>query len=184
MQSKRPVYPRSRGEQISVSMASDSCNGLSPLARGTEKQPPPSQFASRFIPARAGNRPSPATTRRRTPVYPRSRGEQRGTNTPSTIFDGLSPLARGTVRNSAKSKKSQRFIPARAGNSIRSQTIKKAGAVYPRSRGEQEFTHATWREINGLSPLARGTEIKWRTADRAERFIPARAGNRLSVRPE
>ena len=57
-----PVHPRSRGEHTGPERSSPSSTGSSPLARGTLVTNAPSIAACRFIPARAGNTPSPYTT--------------------------------------------------------------------------------------------------------------------------
>ncbi len=51
-----PVYPRSRGEQSHHLIIDKTNDGLSPLARGTERQYGHNPRPPRFIPARAGNR--------------------------------------------------------------------------------------------------------------------------------
>ncbi len=71
---------------------------------------------------------------------------------------GLSPLARGTVCRICGVYADQRFIPARAGNSLPRYTRGGRIAVYPRSRGEQKTYGFGKKMDRGLSPLARGTE--------------------------
>ncbi len=73
---KKPVYPRSRGEQLAVGVEEWHAFGLSPLARGTGGMSVRSSELKRFIPARAGNRVCVIFSRSPCPVYPRSRGEQ------------------------------------------------------------------------------------------------------------
>ncbi len=51
-----PVYPRSRGEQVTTKKIQSQGSGLSPLARGTVSGIDSEIFDTRFIPARAGNR--------------------------------------------------------------------------------------------------------------------------------
>ncbi len=52
-------------------------------------------------------------------------------------------------------------------------------AVYPRSRGEHSFTSSPVVVASGLSPLARGTQLKIHFPVGRIRFIPARAGNTI-----
>ncbi len=74
---RTPVYPRWRGEHVHTQTITESQNGLSPLARGTQPQRCGDRLCHRFIPAGAGNTPSLCKI-------------------PKTRF-GLSPLARGTL---------------------------------------------------------------------------------------
>ena len=155
------VYPRSRGEHVLTLTEWISSTGLSPLARGTPSSRPYHWEGSRFIPARAGN----------TGGDHRHRGIRRG----------LSPLARGTQKEKSGSYRHRRFIPARAGNTERPVVSTGRGPVYPRSRGEHPTTHFIVNAYCGLSPLARGTRDLVNAVADHLRFIPARAGNTLSV---
>jgi hypothetical protein len=55
-------------------------------------------------------------------------------------------------------------------------------AVYPRWRGEHRSRADLISEISGLSPLARGTHSLALEIALGIRFIPAGAGNTLSIR--
>ena len=90
---------------------------------------------------------------------------------------GSSPLARGTPARSTHERPARRFIPARAGNTMRSFRRESAMTVHPRSRGEHPLIPANPGSQYGSSPLARGTLAIPRTARSTGRFIPARAGN-------
>ncbi len=153
----RPVYPRSRGELSLPLIRNAPTTGLSPLARGTPGIPTVYRPGTRFIPARAGNSVILGDDGGRLAVYPRSRGELRGTGKTTRYCDGLSPLARGTRHNSPKRFLRFRFIPARAGNSDLKRVALHTPPVYPRSRGELVTVGVTLNCWNGLSPLARGT---------------------------
>ncbi|CBA28653.1 hypothetical protein CTU_10250 [Cronobacter turicensis z3032] len=74
-----------------------------------------------------------------------------------------------------------RFIPARAGNRALRPAASRRQTVYPRSRGEQFFPQLASSSQPGLSPLARGTVMAKALHDPEARFIPARAGNRLTA---
>ena len=91
--------------------------------------------------------------------------------------DGSSPLARGTHLEVPFSGGADRFIPARAGNTVRPSQPVGTPPVHPRSRGEHG--HALRRRCGpaGSSPLARGTRIGGPVDVGRIRFIPARAGN-------
>ena len=97
------------------------------------------------------------------------------------ITGGLSPLARGTRSGERRTPGRLRFIPAGAGNTSSDPDVLSAQAVYPRWRGEHYREGVNDEQSNGLSPLARGT-LQSLTADYAQgRFIPAGAGNTLSI---
>ena len=55
--------------------------------------------------------------------------------------------------------------------------------VYPRWRGEHNFLHDWITVRTGLSPLARGTQIKTNILLVRRRFIPAGAGNTFGSSP-
>ena len=73
--------------------------------------------------------------------------------------------------------RSWRFIPARAGNTGPCHWATRAVSVHPRSRGEHSPSRSSHRRAPGSSPLARGTRAHPPGQPRADRFIPARAGN-------
>ena len=72
-------------------------------------------------------------------VYPRWRGELGEPHHQEHEAVGLSPLARGTLRYSARADNLSRFIPAGAGNSSAPHLTPLPTAVYPRWRGELPF---------------------------------------------
>ena len=156
-----PVHPRSRGEH--------DADGGAPLA------------PHRFIPARAGNTGTGRVRSAAGTVHPRSRGEHvvsaRGAVTPA----GSSPLARGTPRRGGRGGRSDRFIPARAGNTAPRPPRLRRSPVHPRSRGEHFDLGPLPPYGDGSSPLARGTRPRRRRRARPGRFIPARAGNTCSA---
>ena len=76
---------------------------------------------------------------------------------------------------------SGRFIPAGAGNSPSASSPALDISVYPRWRGELWFTHATSERVDGLSPLARGTQGRRYPRSATPRFIPAGAGNTIET---
>ena len=110
-------------------------------------------------------------------VYPRWRGELQVPLLEVIAALGLPPLARGTPDYEGSSRDKQRFTPAGAGNSFRSQGFQLPGAVYPRWRGELGAFLVRPRKENGLPPLARGTLAPVVVQVAMERFTPAGAGN-------
>ena len=175
------VYPRWRGEHYRKESANGDRGGLSPLARGTRISTRPVFRKLRFIPAGAGNTTKPESFHITAAVYPRWRGEHRRGLTSRPSQTGLSPLARGTLSRNSRSLHDFRFIPAGAGNTATICGVGAVVAVYPRWRGEHELCAVSITIVIGLSPLARGTPGNWRAGTRIPRFIPAGAGNTLSI---
>ena len=171
------VHPRSRGEHLKDQRLVDLPHGSSPLARGTRRLEDPIPRIERFIPARAGNTRSRSPPSPPRPVHPRSRGEHATSAAVTPPSTGSSPLARGTHEHSVAGLAPLRFIPARAGNTCRRQSMSRSGPVHPRSRGEHDPVAPGPGHEGGSSPLARGTQ-RMATGHRPPgRFIPARAGN-------
>ena len=77
----------------------------------------------------------------------------------------------------------RRFIPAGAGNRPRAGRRRSSPVVHPRWRGEQTIIAPKLSVIVGSSPLARGTADPTRLFGSENRFIPAGAGNRVSMPP-
>ncbi|KUD62152.1 hypothetical protein DE92_20875 [Salmonella enterica subsp. enterica serovar Mbandaka] len=121
----KTVYPRWRGEHGRWADIQALCDGLSPLARGTLAIMYDELPKYRFIPADAGNTVTPTAVTRSISVYPRWRGEHSFAIYFSNSGFGLSPLARGTLRETDHWNGPNRFIPAGAGN-----TDPAAGKIY------------------------------------------------------
>ena len=177
------VHPRSRGEHwLARGDLPDHC-GSSPLARGTRPRLRRGRLPLRFIPARAGNTPADIVVDRVPPVHPRSRGEHDLGGSDGSVFIGSSPLARGTLRPVHPGRRRRRFIPARAGNTLRRLRAAAPRPVHPRSRGEHAVRDIATDAAAGSSPLARGTLAGGRELGDQQRFIPARAGNTTRETP-
>ena len=89
---------------------------------------------------------------------------------------GLSPLARGNLRDAANGLHVVGPIPARAGQPWPAHCWAAIRRAYPRSRGATFPAAGKMRPIRGLSPLARGNHWRQGGRGRAEGPIPARAG--------
>ncbi len=133
------VYPRWRGEHPRHQLKGEALDGLSPLARGTLTSHLSGLILARFIPAGAGNT---------------GRGILLNSQTPC-----LSPLARGTLSEERDLILCRRFIPAGAGNTTFDSMREGFTSVYPRWRGEHNVVLERAPRRNGLSPLARGTQV-------------------------
>ncbi len=114
----KSVYPRWRGELSCRVSNKRGIRGLSPLARGTPFCSLRALLTHRFIPAGAGNSSWIEPTNQPSPVYPRWRGELCRSPRAGGNGFGLSPLARGTLKNTREQNFHLRFIPAGAGNSL------------------------------------------------------------------
>ena len=110
--------------------------GLSPLARGTLCRRLFFAQVHRFIPAGAGNTPRFRMRLAKCAVYPRWRGEHQIRQNNAPLYNGLSPLARGTRFFQYDDATVNRFIPAGAGNTRTESKILTEFTVYPRWRGE------------------------------------------------
>ena len=177
----RTVHPRACGEQNEERPPFDSFVGSSPRVRGTDLQLAFAVATYRFIPARAGNRAEFHSVRDERRVHPRACGEQTTFGIPSALRSGSSPRVRGTVRLSDGHQVVDRFIPARAGNSLFPCTIRWHWSVHPRACGEQSDEAFISRVKPGSSPRVRGTVPTPASPPGVRRFIPARAGNRSDI---
>ena len=190
--------PRVRGTQRCIATSAARVCGSSPRVRGT---PPDADFACtrmRFIPACAGNSPTPWFPRWRTAVHPRVCGELPCRTSPFTTDTGSSPRVRGTPHRPDPRRRGDRFIPACAGNSVSVSVWLLSRAVHPRVCGELparlDCEHDRRRFIpacagnsceshlpsdgqGGSSPRVRGTRGGNPAANLGRRFIPACAGN-------
>ena len=177
-----PVHPRLRGEHPPRSRQHHHQLGSSPPARGTLHLHGRHGRGRRFIPACAGNTPGAYFTHR--------------------VHNGSSPPARGTRLRPIWRRRQSRFIPACAGNTAPGLPIHPGPPVHPRLRGEhlrnpghlppwagssppargtRLFIGIPLPTPNGSSPPARGTRNPLDCGGRVIRFIPACAGNTLSV---
>ena len=173
----RAVHPRWRGEQGIVKKHYRAHVGSSPLARGTVPIVAMANCPGRFIPAGAGNSFCHGIFPDAESVHPRWRGEQVFSGRRRFLGVGSSPLARGTGCPMKCPRRTQRFIPAGAGNSRCPVRTARPFSVHPRWRGEQVRFAALPADHHGSSPLARGTAARPGHLAAVCRFIPAGAGN-------
>ncbi len=176
-----PVHPRVRGEQLHAAGPEWDLNGSSPRARGTVDRTTRRAVVQRFIPACAGNRRGSSFARVSSQVHPRVRGEQSPPAGGAGQKPGSSPRARGTAYSHDAACWKLRFIPACAGNSFLSLILSSIYTVHPRVRGEQWYTALTITCRTGSSPRARGTAYGVESGHPQKRFIPACAGNSVTL---
>ncbi len=156
-------------------------NGSSPQVRGTPQILLDSGIGWRFIPAGAGNTTEPITPEIQIKVHPRRCGEHR--HLPCCCQDdlGSSPQVRGTRPSGATQADHRRFIPAGAGNTLGTVSMRIDRAVHPRRCGEHHITPDKRKPDTGSSPQVRGTLNIWISAFPRSRFIPAGAGNTAAM---
>ena len=172
----QPVYPRPRGEAVSVSIWTVRDWGLSPPTRGSRHATHPDTGAVRSIPAHAG-KPQPSTTATSPKaVYPRPRGEASRWVTGSPSPWGLSPPTRGSRDPTHNRPHRYRSIPAHAGKPWSKSSRLAWPAVYPRPRGEARQNTAVLLLAEGLSPPTRGSPNLGISRDTTSGSIPAHAG--------
>ena len=111
------------------------------------------------------------------PVHPRVCGELLAGVRGLRASAGSSPRVRGTLGDAEPPAVGDRFIPACAGNSSWSATDGRHSAVHPRVCGELGLSVTCSSPMSGSSPRVRGTHVKQRVRQIANRFIPACAGN-------
>ena len=138
----RPVHPRVGGEHASVRLESPQSTGSSPRGRGTPTGTREIEQSRRFIPAWAGNTPTPRPMPAAAPVHPRVGGEHGLNAAVSGIRDGSSPRGRGTLTFSLHCALRQRFIPAWAGNTAPQEAPTSPQAVHPRVGGEHIHSYS------------------------------------------
>jgi len=171
------VHPRASGEHLNPSAMRWIANGSSPRERGTPHMVKRGGVGDRFIPARAGNTPSSQSLSPPWSVHPRASGEHSSPAWPPPFWTGSSPRERGTHNSRCGPVPHNRFIPARAGNTVRARIDIADGPVHPRASGEHRCRVERGDAWRGSSPRERGTHRGARQPVGANRFIPARAGN-------
>ena len=154
--------------------------GSSPHVRGTRALSVCHLSAPRFIPACAGNTPFQIVLLAALPVHPRMCGEHPRQTLKSGGVFGSSPHVRGTLQQKGARLGTDRFIPACAGNTPRSNSCSVFSTVHPRMCGEHGVHRSVRGRAFGSSPHVRGTLEAFKVDREDIRFIPACAGNTSS----
>ena len=173
------VHPRTRGEHQAMVAPVERADGSSPHTRGTPRSDIPGRWASRFIPAHAGNTLASFNWTTASAVHPRTRGEHPPASQPASGGGGSSPHTRGTRHRDVEQLQIARFIPAHAGNTAAPPWWYRSEPVHPRTRGEHNGVIELPTLHTGSSPHTRGTQIIKPLGGQFRRFIPAHAGNTL-----
>ena len=176
------VHPRAGGEHGMGLVRPDCYDGSSPRGRGTQNRFPHRLVPGRFIPARAGNTSPAPRTSRAASVHPRAGGEHVERAATHHRARASSPRGRGTRPPARSCTVQERFIPARAGNTMQGLPRPWPRPVHPRAGGEHEMDRIVAFVPDGSSPRGRGTQGRGKPASRRHRFIPARAGNTHGAR--
>ncbi len=151
------VHPRACGEHKSASALYFRKYGSSPRVRGTQLGADHKERVLRFIPARAGNTADEAIRCEFVAVHPRACGEHNKSCRGALGRIGSSPRVRGTHRRVLVGSTTQRFIPARAGNTVEPLLTYANQTVHPRACGEHLRGRGRSGGLNGSSPRVRGT---------------------------
>ncbi len=152
-----PVHPRACGEHGCKLPGIFPPHGSSPRMRGTRITGANRILCPRFIPAHAGNTPSPRTMRSPTSVHPRACGEHVFRARCDGDNIGSSPRMRGTRHAVFPQLQPHRFIPAHAGNTSAAVVIIVLVPVHPRACGEHYCSEVSIVAADGSSPRMRGT---------------------------
>ncbi len=135
----------------------------------------------RFIPTRAGNTSSIILDYFQKTVHPHASGEHILQCDCFGLHGGSSPRERGTQNTALPTELQRRFIPTRAGNTVKRCIMNIWITVHPHASGEHSTRLGSYFADCGSSPRERGThQVRIRSHHR-HRFIPTRAGNTTSA---
>ncbi len=98
-----------------------------------------------------------------------------------TTYRGSSPRVRGTWFFNFRNLLFRRFIPASAGNIVLCAALLCNAAVHPRECGEHGPVYSLPEILTGSSPRVRGTLTKHLDFEDGTGFIPACAGNMITI---
>ena len=150
--------------------------GLSPRVRGNLNGALFSLASSRSIPACAGEPQALSPTVQRTTVYPRVCGGTQMAQMEGEDDNGLSPRVRGNLSPTTRLRLTGRSIPACAGEPRAERQNLPFPKVYPRVCGGTNPSRIIFILLKGLSPRVRGNLRSAAYTARADRSIPACAG--------
>ena len=150
------AHPRSRGENVTISLNLHMRPGSSPLTRGKPCVGQTPHPLPGLIPAHAGKTRVRFAVELAQWAHPRSRGENATSLTLIHCLPGSSPLTRGKHYRVDSGKHAGRLIPAHAGKTCRCARSAALRAAHPRSRGENSQSGSSLSASAGSSPLTRG----------------------------
>ena len=170
-------HPRSRGEYKDHRADWPCGRGSSPLSRGILYGRVLALYATRIIPALAGNTAHTPTAGHICQDHPRSRGEYLVHFGLLEVALGSSPLSRGIPSDQGVLFQIMGIIPALAGNTGLTGMSSSLSWDHPRSRGEYAHRAKHYYTFPGSSPLSRGILCHTIGGFPPMGIIPALAGN-------
>ena len=170
------VYPRVCGGTPSIPPERVEKAGLSPRVRGNPGSGAPHRGRRGSIPACAGEPRARAAGERGGSVYPRVCGGTCGDEGALSSICGLSPRVRGNLMLKPASRRTNRSIPACAGEPAAAVEIRRRPGVYPRVCGGTARGSGTLTTAQGLSPRVRGNLAEPGGVRHIGGSIPACAG--------
>ena len=173
---RHEAHPRSRGENVGISLPEVVDWGSSPLTRGKHPSQQPLTGPRGLIPAHAGKTFPGPSGGCELGAHPRSRGENTPVGTPAPLVQGSSPLTRGKLRLLRAPAAAKGLIPAHAGKTYPEAVAEADPGAHPRSRGENPTLLITTPHVQGSSPLTRGKPAPVALAFFIAGLIPAHAG--------
>ena len=170
------VYPRACGGTIDGLNNRFTDEGLSPRVRGNQLDVAPAGTEGGSIPARAGEPRTSARGNGKVRVYPRACGGTVIVGQKKIRRMGLSPRVRGNLPVEGRVVGAVGSIPARAGEPLSDNPMRRDMAVYPRACGGTSSKMTRLAEMDGLSPRVRGNRWQAHQERTSIGSIPARAG--------
>ncbi len=170
------VHPRVCGATLSAQFDRQKRGGPSPRVRGNPKQAHKIGPFGRSIPACAGQPGARSVGRRLRGVHPRVCGATKARAERPQGFGGPSPRVRGNHVLGEGRGLEAGSIPACAGQPVAARSSATASAVHPRVCGATIFGLGFVSPARGPSPRVRGNLGRQRAGWRADRSIPACAG--------
>ena len=183
MPSHTPAHPRSRGENVAVSVPTGGREGSSPLTRGKLQARHRSAPRPGLIPAHAGKTEAGEPWHTTPGAHPRSRVENRLSVSTMTSGGGSSPLTRGKLGLKPAWEPIFGLIPAHAGKTESRSSCSVSQQAHPRSRGENGLPGFVDAYDGGSSPLTRGKRQGTRIPHDVHGLIPAHAGKTAPFPP-
>ena len=175
-----PAHPCSRGENGEMVAFIDPISGSSLLTRGKPRPRLRSRSRQRLIPAHAGKTHWSPSRKITAAAHPRSRGENTMPGAGPFLCFGASPVTRGKRECRGGGFRGGRLIPAHAGKTATSPSIRGTGPAHPRACGENDARLAALERMPSSSPLTQGKPCRNRRPPDPSRLILAHAGKTLT----